>query len=88
MKERCFENTEYPKFSFGNGIIVMTRETQEKKPKTNKTKKSQRYLQMASHLEKATYKCSELTSSKRSKGHAVSPSTLPKNHRFKGRAEQ
>lgn len=87
MKERYFENTEYPKFSFRNGIIGMTRKTQEKNLKTNEAKKRQSYLKMASHLE-SPYKCKELTSSKRSKAHAMSPSTHPKNHRFKGRVEQ
>lgn len=53
MKERYFENTENPKFSFRNGIIGMTRKTQEKNLKTNEAKKRQRYLKMASHLEKA-----------------------------------
>lgn len=87
IKERCFENTEYPKFSLRNGIIGMTRKTQEKKLKINEAKKRQRYLNGISSGESPS-KCKELTSSKRSEAHALSPSTLPKNYRFKGRVAQ
>lgn len=87
IKKRCFENTEYPKSSLRNSIIGMTRKTQEKNLKNNEAKKRQTPQNCISSGE-SPYKCKELTISKQSKAHAMSPSTLPKNHRFKGRVEQ